>query len=147
MSKEKTFEELAVDERGTVYIDAFEEGVRYLIVRGGGSLCAYLGIPMAHPLAGKDYDDLPLDCHGGLTFGSEGDEHAGRKKGWYWYGWDYAHSGDKSFYDFDLGFSSSYPEKEWVVSDVKAEIWSVAYDFKRLMRLVEKTDTNDNNGG
>lgn len=137
MKDEKTFEELAADKRATVYIDAFEDGVRYVILRGGGSLCAYLGIPLAHPLAGKNYDDLPLDCHGGLTFGSEGDGKYGHEKGWFWYGWDYAHLGDKSFYDLEFGFSHSDSDKEWTVGDVKAEIWSVIYDFKKLMKLVE----------
>lgn len=28
----------------------------------------YVLIPEGHPLHGKDYDDIPVDIHGGLTF-------------------------------------------------------------------------------
>ena len=99
--KQKTFEELASDPEGTIYHDEIREGVRLLILRGPVSVNAYLGVPLDHPLAGFHYNDIPLDVHGGLTFSSKG---ATRKTttwpaSWWWYGWDYGHAGDKSFYD------------------------------------------------
>lgn len=46
-----------------------ETGLPCLIVRGPvGALCGYVGVPAAHPYHGKDYNDVAVDVHGGLTF-------------------------------------------------------------------------------
>ena len=34
-------------------------------------LCCYLGIHNTHPLANKDYESIPLNVHGGLTYSGE----------------------------------------------------------------------------
>lgn len=52
----------------------------------GGYLCGYVAIPIGHPLYQKEYGDMDIDCHGGLTFGSCWDRH--------WIGFDCAHSFD-----------------------------------------------------
>jgi hypothetical protein len=52
----------------------------------GGFLCGYVSIPLNHPFYKKPYEDIPVDCHGGLTFGE------GKKD--YWIGFDCAHSFD-----------------------------------------------------
>ena len=134
-TKELTFEELSKLESGTILVDDYENGVRYLIMRGPCSLCAYVGVPSDHPLAGKDYDDVPLDCHYGLTFSGEGGDEDFRPAGWYWYGWDYGHSGDKAFYDVDRDIFRG--DTEWTVAMVKQEIWSVTYEFAKLKKLME----------
>lgn len=44
-------------------------GLPCLIVRNPvGALCGYVGVPNGHPAYGKDYDDVEVDVHGGLTF-------------------------------------------------------------------------------
>lgn len=139
----KTWRELAADEVGTVYEDSYENGVRYIIKRGPPALCAYVGVPADHPLAGFDYNNLPLDCHGGLTFAAEGSDLSTWPAGWYWYGWDYAHAGDRCFYDLKYENDPTWPkrnfeEKEWTVEDVRGEIWGVTYDFAKLVELAEK---------
>ena len=132
----KTFEELAEDAAGTIYVDAYENDVRYLIMRGGASLCAYLGVPKDHPLWGFDYESLPLSVSGGLTFAGEGTTKNLWPESWYWYGWDYAHCDDKSFYDLDRRFKPFKEDlKAWTVEDVQKEIWSATYDFSKLMKL------------
>ena len=35
-----------------------------------GFLCGYVLVPYWHPAFGKDYDDIPIKCHGGLTYAS-----------------------------------------------------------------------------
>jgi hypothetical protein len=132
----KTFEEMAQDESGTIYEDGYESGVRYIIMRGPVALCAYLGVPLDHPLANQPYDDIPLRVHGGLTFGEEGKKPW--PEGWFWYGWDYGHAGDKAFYYSGDSVWGDLGGKEWTIPEVKDEIWWVALDFKRLMRLVER---------
>lgn len=87
-------------------------GLDCLIVRGpSGALCGYVGVPELHPAYGKDYDTVPVDCHGGLTFAdkcrpvedpSTGichlSQHAANKNVW-WLGFDCAH-----LYDFMPGY-------------------------------------------
>ncbi len=87
-----TWEDIVAAEGGKIFKDIFDEGVRFIIMKGGSSLCGYVGIPIDHPLAGFDYDDLPIEAHGGLTFSAKGHKHW--PEGYWWYGWDYAHSGD-----------------------------------------------------
>lgn len=130
----EVFENVAKEEAGTVYYDERSEGVRLLVLRGPCSVNAYLGVPLSHPLAGFHYDDLPLDVHGGLTFSSEGGGDSGFPEDWFWYGWDYAHAGDRPMYD------SAYGEKgkAWTPEMVYREAREALWDFKRLVRLAEK---------
>ncbi len=127
------YEDIKAKEIGTILYDEFSEGIRFIIMRGPCSLCAYVGIPLAHPLAGYSYDDLPVDCHGGLTFASEG--RGAWPAGYFWYGWDYAHAGDYSFFDDD--YSPDSQNKKWTVEEVKEDSWSAIYDFNKLLRLSE----------
>lgn len=140
---EKTFEQLAADEVSTVYVDRFEDSVRVLILRGPASLRAYLGIPKDHPLASLGYDDVPVECHGGLTFSGEG---GGEKceswpEGYHWFGWDYAHCGDFCFYDLKYPGEHKSKDKKWIVKDVEGEMWMAVYSLKKLMKIAEHAAT------
>lgn len=132
---DRTFEQCAKDPVGTVYEDGHENGVRFIIVRGPHSLCAYIGVPPDHPLAGRDYDDIPLEVHGGLTFGALGDgEHY--PAGTFWYGWDYGHSQDRPLYDLNHGPPWVWGTG-WTPALVRDEIRGVTRDFAKLMRIAE----------
>jgi len=129
-------------EVGKVLYDAYHEGIRVLVMRGPSSLCAYCGVPSKHPLAGHSYNDLSIGVHGGLTFSREG--KAGLvpipnkwPEGFYWYGWDYAHSGDRCAYDYKYNRPLNPREKEWTVKEVVEEARWAAYDFAQLMKLAE----------
>ena len=123
---------------GYIFVDRHEEGLRFIIMRGPCSLCAYVGIPESHPLAGHSYDDLPIECHGGLTF-----SQLGGKKEWpsgcWWYGWDYTHCDDYSTYYDKPGFDSNLRSngKKWTVKDVKSDSGTTLYEFKKLLSLAE----------
>ena len=133
--EEMTFEKLAELESGTILADYYDDGVRILIMRGPASITCYLGVPKNHPLAGFYYDNIPLDCHGGLTFSGEGNKKIW-PDGFYWYGFDYAHLGDKSFYNLRLRISDR-SDTAWTVKEVKKDIWTAVYEFKKLMKLAE----------
>jgi len=135
------WEELKAESVGAILHDEFKGGFRFIIMRGPASLCAYIGIPSEHPLANQSYDDLPVDCHGGLTFSSEGKELW--PKGFFWYGWDYAHSGDHCFYDDERIYKSVSEGKKWLVKDVEEDSWSAICDFEGLMRLAENIIKNE----
>lgn len=90
-------------------IQYLEEKTGYdaLIVRNpAGALCGYVGIPSAHPLHGKDYSEIDVDVHGGLTFANKCTPSAneaehichvplpGREDHVWWFGFDCAHCDD-----------------------------------------------------
>jgi len=149
MAKEELYswEQISKAESGTVFLDRFEDGLRFLIMKGGSSLCAYAGIPITHPLAGFGYDDIPVEAHGGLTFSGEGGAKNSKgvatwPEGFWWYGWDYAHAGDYCDYYDKLSFGErmNYRENEtkWLVGMVDNDSWETLYGFKKLMTLAEK---------
>ncbi len=66
--------------------DAMSHGVNGAAVVNAGPHNGYVHVPSSHPLAGKHYDDVPVDVHGGLTFSENEDD------GSTWFGWDDCHS-------------------------------------------------------
>lgn len=125
---------------GHIFYDAFDDGIRVVVMRGPAALCAYLGVPKDHPLAGFDYNDIPIQVHGGLTYGNEGKEGY-LPAGFYWYGWDYAHSGDFSTYDEDSRWK--HDAKKWTVKDVVAEAKDAVWDFRKVVILAERIALKD----
>lgn len=130
-----TFEQCAKDVPGKAYADWEDEEYRCLIIRGPGSLCGYIGVNEDHPLYGVEYDNLPIECHGGLTFSDKGDDTF-RPAGRWWFGWDYGHAGDASFYDLISPYGISYNQHKWTPSEVESEFWHIAWQFKKLTWLV-----------
>lgn len=60
-------------------------------------LCGYVGLPEGHRAFGKDYDEIEVDVHGGLTYSEfELDVYEGPRL--WWIGFDCTHSGDFSPY-------------------------------------------------
>jgi hypothetical protein len=119
---------------GTVMKDETVEGIRYIIMRGPSSLCAYLGIPEGHKLAGIDYSDydcsIPFRCHGGITYSNWGDDEY-RPKGYWWVGWDYGHYGDLCFFDYkEQDYLDWMP---WTVEYVERDILEVLPEFKKWL--------------
>lgn len=136
-TKFPTFEELAALDRKEGFemaplVDYQREGLRMLVRRGGASLTAYIGVPESHPLADFNYDDLPVEVHGGLTFGSTFKD----VPGWFFYGWDYAHLGDRSFYD--VKYREERDGHAWTVEEVRLELEEAEWDFRKLARLAER---------
>lgn len=65
-----------------------------------GHRCGYVGIPKGSMHYGKHYNDIPIDCHGGVTYSENylisvsltGDKDADAKlSGLWWIGFDCAH--------------------------------------------------------
>lgn len=107
--------------RNETLADWMAGDVRCLVRVGGvGGLCGYVGVPLDHPLAGKPYDDVDLDVHGGLTFAEEGGHGSGWPAGWYWLGWDYSHLGDY------LDCAPSLGGKRWTLDEVRADVTDAA---------------------
>lgn len=141
MNYKHTWEQISKAESGTIFLDKFDEDIRFIIMKGGSSLCGYVGLPIDHPLSGFDYDDMPVSAHGGLTFSGDSDRLPNTC---YWYGWDYAHAGDYcDYYDKynnlpGLSNMGKSGDKKWLPEDVEADSWNTIYEFKKLMKLAEK---------
>lgn len=58
-----------------------------VIAHDMGHRCGYVSVPAEHPLHGKDYNEVDLDVHGGVTY-------AGMRDDLWWFGYDCAHLGD-----------------------------------------------------
>jgi hypothetical protein len=128
------FVECAGHKVGTVYYDYFDDGARVMIKRGPASINCYLGVPLSHPLAGFSYEDLPVQCHGGLTYSNPGSGDF--PADFFWYGYDYAHCDDASFYDLEHPHDRE-SSKQWTPEDVKNDSWDATYSIRKLMRLAE----------
>lgn len=90
----------------------FYNKIEYWVINYGNHPCAYLGFPEGHKFYNKHYDDLEIDCHGGLTFSGM----KGFSNKWL-IGWDYAHFLDYTFFQ---------PEgHQWTTEEIIKEIMGV----------------------
>lgn len=91
-----------------------------LIHRGPtGALCGYVGVPIESHLAGRDYNDLGVRVHGGLTFANKCAPHSDNPEHGichvvpddeevFWFGFDCNHSGDSDLLDSGWGDPANY---------------------------------------
>jgi hypothetical protein len=106
-----------------------------------GHWCGYVGVPEGHPAFGKDYDDVDVDVHGGLTFADECNENAdnpasavchvpfeGRPDHVWWLGFDCAHAYDRSpgmsshlgaLGLADLPYQGDYRDRAYVENEIR----------------------------
>jgi len=137
--KEKTYEEIARDKISTVYHDKWEDGMRFVILRGPNSLCAYIGISKDHLLAGFSYDGFPVEAHGGLTYARDSLEGIKNDMEW-WYGWDYGHCNDFVFYHLEDNYKEFADDNDtkWTVEMVRDDSWSTLHSMKNLAKLIQE---------
>jgi hypothetical protein len=90
-----------------------------------GHWCGYVGVAPTHPLHGKEYDDLDIAVHGGLTFAAGCQDgppaqtvchvpDAGEPEHLWWFGFDCAHCDDYSPYDAQR--AKERPETFWRIN-------------------------------
>lgn len=94
-------------------------GYQYWIVSYGSHPCAYVQLPKNHLYYGKGYDNIPINCHGGLTFSGE---HESICDG-FLIGWDYAHAGD--YHTFANPFITDEKLKRWTTEEILGEVMKV----------------------
>lgn len=107
-------------------------GLDGLIVRNAaGALCGYVGVPAGHPWHGKDFMDLGVYVHGGLTYSGPCDEggkichapHEAANADVWWLGFDCCHGGDliPAMQRFGgLGGAGVYRDFDYVRGQVRA---------------------------
>ena len=135
-----TFKSMIYEERGKpeMLAEGIYENFHYAIVSYGSHPCAYIELPENHKYYGKDYNDIPIDCHGGLTYSSgdgiifpTSDEH---HRNGYWIGWDYAHYTDY-YYSACCYFyllDESIYQKQWTTEEIFSEVKDVIEQLKTV---------------
>ena len=117
MKYTRTRNQIVLD-KGTI------KGFEYFILSLGSHPTAYVKIPKDHKYYKLGYDDIPIDCHGGLTFASTDFSFNPMdiKDSW-WVGWDYAHSGD--WYDSTISLPGDIDRKKWTTEEILKEVKKV----------------------
>lgn len=97
-------------------------GFTYYILNLGTHPTAYIKIPENHKYYEKDYDEINLDVHGGLTYSSKQlcleNEVI---EGWF-IGWDYAHYGDYLGYEEMFSREFRTNGKKWTTEEILKEV-------------------------
>ena len=108
---EKAIKEYGYCRFGNQYaIESVSEyrGFKYVIaLMSMGHRCGYVAIPKDHVLYGRHFNNILLDCHGGLTYSDDG--YPLDDGNWY-IGFDCAHWGDGKDYDAIKKYFGSCPE-------------------------------------
>lgn len=99
-----------------------------------GHLCGYIHLTPDSDFYGYEYDDIPVDCHGGLTYGSEHDTE--------WViGFDCGHLNDLQPFYTDMeyyGKTGTYRDMEFVKKECESiceQISTKSKSHKRISRL------------
>lgn len=109
---------------------------RYVIVSRGFHPCAYVELPEWHKYYGLHYDDIPIECHVGLTYSDNYVSDLVVGNGW-WIGWDYGHCCDYSGFmlrDYWQNFDTSHYKK-----------WTTAEIFEEVKKVIEQLKKEENN--
>lgn len=123
------------ENRVTCLVDDTYKDIQYVVLNIRGSHpCCYVNLPEDHPwtklliTVGNDYYDIPVECHGGLTFASDHlyvEYHLNESKtmkivdkviSGNWIGWDYAHAEDYTWYPGREPFYEF--EKAWTTAEL-----------------------------
>ena len=109
-------------------------GYHFVIVSYGTHPCAYVEIPKDHPSYMKDYDDIDIDVHGGITYGRHLSHVLGERglDGFY-IGWDYAHAGDFTGDYLDGDYRFGKHEKKWTTEEIFEDVKSVIHQLEEQL--------------
>ena len=98
-----------------------------------GHLCGYVHLTTDNDYYGYEYDDIPVDCHGGLTYASEHETE--------WViGFDCAHYGDlHPFYnDFEIyGNTGTYRDMDFVKKECESICEQISTKSKSHYRTLK----------
>lgn len=111
-------------------------GFFYYILNLGTHPTAYIKIPENHKYYGKDYGEIDIDVHGGLTYAHDYlyIDDTTKVDGWF-IGWDYAHWGDYMGYFEDENWQQYHQfedDKKWTTQEIKEEVASVCYQLAEI---------------
>lgn len=99
-------------------------GLLYYIMNLGSHPTAYIKIPKDNKYYGKDMYEIDLEVNGGVTYSSDHlwINENDRLEGWF-VGWDYAHFGDYTGFEFRIG------GKKWTTEEIFKEVKEACYQL------------------
>ena len=100
----------------------------FIVNHGGSHPCAYVILRKGHVFNGTPYDDIPVKCHGGLTYGATYLKGVKLEDGEYVIGWDYAHYGD--YMPDASGLQDKF--KKWNTTEIVNEVIEVCKQLREL---------------
>lgn len=111
------------------------KGYEFAVMNLGTHPCCYIKLPKGHKYYGKNYNDIPLSVHGGLTYSEKHlwvTEDVIDETGW-WIGWDYAHIGD--YLGFESVFRHEYepPNKLWTIEELEQDCRNAIDELIEIM--------------
>lgn len=98
------------------------KGFKFAIVSYGTHPCCYVFLPKEHKYYGKSYDEIDIDCHGGLTYSDNELIFNPLINDDWVIGWDYAHYNDYMGYYGSDSFENS---KKWTTEELFEEVKQV----------------------
>lgn len=119
-----------------------------MLRNGAGAWCGYVGVPETHDMHGVEYyhssQIMWLEAHGGITYSAGcadhichlGDEDGGHV---WWFGFDCAHSTDRTPSPMWGGSYGVYRTKEYVIG----EIQQLALDLVDMKREDDDDDDSE----
>lgn len=113
--------------------DGEYNGFSFYVLSLGTHPCAYVDVTDTE-LNGRDYGNIDIECHGGLTYSREY-LCTVNKKGWF-IGWDYSHYGDFVGYELEMPIDIRTNGKIWTIDEIVAEC-------KRVIDQLIRTPQND----
>lgn len=96
----------------------FYKGYEYAVMSLGTHPCCYFRIPGGNKYEDCDYEDIPLDVHGGITFKSDRLNTSEGMLYGCWIGWDYAHLDDYLDGPEELKIFSGRDGKKWTTEEL-----------------------------
>ena len=97
-------------------------GYKYYVLNLGIHPTAYVEIPQDNKNYKKNYDDIDILVHGGLTYSGKCLSFENQTlEGWF-IGWDYAHYGD---YSGALAYLGKDNGKKWTTKEILVDVFSV----------------------
>ncbi len=95
---------------------------QFYILNLGTHPTAYIEIPKTSDLYGKDYNNIDIDVHGGLTY-SDDQLHSVKENTWF-IGWDYAHLNDYAGYEEIMPENIRTGGKMWTTEEIFEDVVS-----------------------
>lgn len=114
-------------------------GYTYYIMNLGTHPTSYVEIPSNHKLYRKNYHNIDIEVHGGLTY-SDDTLYIGENKkiqnSWF-IGWDYAHWGDYTGYSEVMTSMYDKTDKKWTTKEIQQDVFNVCKQVSELGWLDE----------
>lgn len=110
-----------------------------------GNWCGYVALPKDHEYSLMEYHDVPVDCHGGLTYGEPRDD------GRYWLGFDCGHAEDyqpaadcfrRKYYQHEINIRLRELDKMYNIPEPSRTYRNIKFAQKECESIIDQIIAN-----